>query len=846
MALVSLPPLISALFDFIGNRFTKAINYYEVFKNKIAIKYQGFKAKHPLYSRIADTLSKGINFVFQFLVSPKVWRSMILILASTGFALSTMGVGPIIVFSLTLVGFFATVYSEVNQKINILKLQREEKALKNLVIQKQRAVNLAKDIGILSPELAEKLGFKTLSQRKTGYVKVPENTKELRRISASLLNIRDLKTELASTDRQKERERYKALHDKIIEAKKVAQQKNELGYTTVGKAAMKAAAYGFVSAVTSLGVLAFATSPYTIALGASSVMSNYIGSGMTIYSESNLKQALKNAVSVFRLRPDIPEYKSVNDIEEQSRLAKLERKVLIKLENDKRYKDIVRLIRDEGGSQDLYNEAAKIKEKVERDILIQSILIKQDQRLLMIDKEIESKVNRLKYIKIREIYKDHKERKILQNQAAKLVLKTKLVLALGDNKMNRSDTMDILKVIYGIEDYRDLKEFYTNPLVAKHKDQISKIFEHLQTRQEIALKTHEVIELSARTKAKTIIMSSQVSHSEKTYAQVRDEVVASEFSNFDTNRSITSYGLLSKYSSQDHTSYGKMFLSSLRRIFDFTKPTISITSNPHDLLLDSKLRDFATLSAEDEKVKESYKERVSAVPNIIREAINLDTTMKSVVPILTLLAIDSGHVTSADNKMTEILKVLISPQTSFKGSQVISGDTLSPAINNPSDNSGIFHVTYYLLFARMGQLFGALISYAVNAYRDWKEGKKDFIKHDKSKRIALSSTAIKLSSSIEIPILGYDTVEVHQDDVAVERGEQIPAKPKPISLPVVKHKLRNPDQIATKKKSPRATETSALSSPSIKDKPPRNVKSRYKDRRPRKVDTNVPARFRQG
>ena len=152
-------------------------------------------------------------------------------------------------------------------------------------------------------------------------------------------------------------------------------------------------------------------------------------------------------------------------------------------------------------------------------------------------------------------------------------------------------------------------------------------------------------------------------------------------------------------------------------------------------MFDTKVSEFAVFDSERKTFMEerkTYNERVGRVPNLIKEAVNIDSPMRSLVPILTILAIDPTNVMDANDKIEKIFHTFLFPQSSPLGSQVISDDPLPATINNPSDSSGILNVTYYLLFARIGQFLGALVSYLINSIRDWREGKKQEVVYDKS------------------------------------------------------------------------------------------------------------------
>ena len=736
MAIVSIPVVFSGIFGFVGGFFDKTTNYFDLLTSKVSIKYKKFRTNHPAYAKFADRANIVLGGLFDLLASPRVWRPIIIVLAFTGFALSTMGTGPIVVFALTLFGLAASVHSEAKQKVNIMKLQREEKALRALVKHKQRAITVAEKLGIVNGALAKKLGFKSLNQREKGYKAVPQDDKELSAMPASLLNIKELRAAMLQANREQNVDRYKLLADKVREAGKIAQQKNELGYTTVSRAGIKAAAGGFIGAITSLGVLATVSSPFTLALGISSVLSNYVGSGITRYTDSNLKQALKNAVSVYRLRPDIPEYQDVEEIEKQAQSAKLERKVIRELERNAEYVDVIKGITSgPHPHKTLIDRAVEIKNETEAIILRRSEASRISKELKRFDKLFNSKVSNLKHKKAQDIYThSHPGGQLdeIKIKARKLVIKTRLVSTLLSVKHDKSAILELVNQVDKLPDLTDLSSLYDCISPAETKTLVRQTLESVHTQQQIELRTFEMIALRAELEAQEVILNSTYRNSGQTFKETRDSIIQTEAEKLILPGDDVAK-LRNKYVSRDKQSYNQMYMKGLRSLFDFSKPNIAVNNNPHDILLDTTISEFAVFgddrkSLESERV--TYRKRVEAVPNIIREAINLDSTMRSLVPVLTILAFDPANILEADNKLNGILRTFIFPQSSPLGSQVISDDRLPATINNPSDNSGIFNVTYYLLFARIGQLIGGLISYAVNSFRDWREGKKHHVAYD--------------------------------------------------------------------------------------------------------------------
>lgn len=723
MAVVSLPTVLSDLTGFIGRFFNKFTNYFDLLAETLAIKYRKFRAKNPLYAKVADRVEVVLGVCYDFLVSPRAWRSILIVLSVIGFGLSTMGMVPLVVFGLTMLGIIATAHSEAKQKVNILKLQREERALRMLVKQKQRALGVAETLGIKNADLAKQLGFKSFAHRAREFKPLPKDNAELKSIPASLLHLADLKKAQLDAKSGQDTERYKILTAKIKEAKQIAQQKNELGYTTVSKAGMKAASSGFIGAVTSLGVLSYMTSPYTLALGISSVLGNYVGSGVTGYTDSNLKQGLKNAVLVYRTRPDIPEYHTLAEIEHKAREAKLERKVIEALARNHDYCELIKP--GMKMSDDQIAEARAIKLATEQVILKKSQASLESKELKKLDKLIEGKVKYLKYIKAKELYSDRSdesEYKNIELKATKLVIKIRLIKELLVQKCDKGLILQVMRRVDEIKTPQILQnpeEIYKNIEPAMIRKLIEGTLRSPHTKQQIELKTLEMINLSAQIKARETVMN-EFYRQGTTYQKAREQVI--EKAANEVKREVRE-----QYLNREKMSRSQMYFKALRSIFDFTSPNIVVGTNPHDILFDTSINEFAVFSDEKKVLKgqkEEYQQRVTEVQNIIDAAINLDSTMRSVVPILTILAVDPSHIVNADNKIEQLFHTLISPQSSPYGSQVVSDDHLPATINNPSDNSGIVNVTFYLLFARIGQFFGALLSYGVNSYRDWREGKK--------------------------------------------------------------------------------------------------------------------------
>ena len=103
MAIMSLPIIFSGLFGFVGGFFDKATNYFDLLVSKLSIKYKQFRTRHPTYSLFADRMARILGGIYDFLISPRVWRAVIIVLAFTGLALSTMGTAPLVIFALTLI-----------------------------------------------------------------------------------------------------------------------------------------------------------------------------------------------------------------------------------------------------------------------------------------------------------------------------------------------------------------------------------------------------------------------------------------------------------------------------------------------------------------------------------------------------------------------------------------------------------------------------------------------------------------------------------------------------------------------------------------------------------------------
>jgi hypothetical protein len=735
-AIISVPKILSGIFDFASQFFDKCTNYFDLLTTRISLSYKNFRIKHPSYAKFADRVNRICGIAYDFIVSPRAWRIILVTLSVVGFAVSSMGAVPLAIFALNIIGISATAHFESKQKVHIMKLKREEQALRSVVKQKQLSLRIAEKLGITNSALAEKLGFKTLSIRMQNFVPVPLDNAALQTTPASLLNLKDLKKAQREARVANDRTRQELLDAKITQAEQIAQQKNNLGYTTVSKAGLKAASSGFVGAVTSLGMLGFVSSPYTIALGVSSIFANYVGSGITRYTDSNLKQALKNAVSVYRLRPDVPPYETIEDIERKAREARLERKTLKHLENHVRYKSLIATIANNGleASAEAIVEARRIKSEIEATILTKAEVTRTNREIKAFDHKIQSKINALQYEKARAIYSDKehdRKRNYIKTNATKLIVKIRVTSALLDAKCDKHTLLEVLKHIDQMKEFDDLRTIYKDLVPDEYKAYVKAILKSPHTKQEIEAKTLQTIQAEAANTARAEILASE--HQDGlSYGQHREKLISEAATRLNRNNI---ENLRNKYLNRDYISNRKMYWSALRSIFDFTAPYVFIRGNPHDLLLDTSTSDFATFKEEKESLSDNlkeYRERIKAVPNIIREAVNLDSAMKSIFPILTILARDPAHIRRANHQFNQLIKTLTSPQSSRLGSQVISDDRLPATVNNPSDNNGILNVTFYLLFARIGQLCGSVISYGVNSYRDWRQGKSHSLSYDKT------------------------------------------------------------------------------------------------------------------
>lgn len=302
----------------VAKKITKVAGIFERLSNAVTkLKYKSPRTKAAL-----ELTKQAFNFIF----SPKVARIVGIGLAIFAFvAAASTPPGAIALLTASTVGFVAKVASEVNQKRNLRKVQAEEKALARLVKNKHKAIGHANIVN-LAPSLAKDIGLSSLTLPN-------EDQNKLSKLDRKKL-IADLKNpKLGLLPRAKMTEQLELLDKQVISSQKYTE-----GKSTRWNAAKKVFKSGGLKLIGDLSTMAaHASNPVGLTLAVGSSVVGFIGETNERHEISDQKQALKNSIELFRKRPDVPGYDSLEELQAQSRQAKLEAKALEKLVTNEKF-----------------------------------------------------------------------------------------------------------------------------------------------------------------------------------------------------------------------------------------------------------------------------------------------------------------------------------------------------------------------------------------------------------------------------------------------------------------------------------------------------------------------------
>jgi hypothetical protein len=363
---------------------------------------------------------RGFVKVFNLAFQSKISRVSSFIFAIIAFTNPFVGpVAAAALFGVSVFGFAVATISEVVQKRNLRKLQKEEDSLKTLTKYKAKSLKLAPGLELKS-DLAKRIGLESLA---TDGFKVSGNSKAEVRFLRSL-----------------------SIRNKNI-GKKLAVQKNEDGKTSDLKAAKKTLRQNLVQWGSSLATsIANAASPVMLTLSIVSTLWNFRSEKAQRHESSNLKQQLKNNIIEFRKKPTIPPYDDVEELQLFTRKTKLQYFALEKLKDNEVFKEAIRK-----GDILLLKQlvkTAKASAALEQDALEKSKTFKSFKN------KKKNEIEKLKYSKLRKDFKSLREGAIVLLQAEKM--KSEKVGA--DKVTEEINEKDIIKKVEDIATDQAAKE----------------------------------------------------------------------------------------------------------------------------------------------------------------------------------------------------------------------------------------------------------------------------------------------------------------------------------------------------------------------------------------------------
>ena len=285
------------IYNSIGNSHKK-IGRLERLSNRNTERRYQIQWYDKVYTAASTTLSR--------ITSGKTSRTLGVVVAGVGFALS-LAAPPVAIalVATSLVGYTASVASAVIQKRNLEKTKDEAVALKRVVKSKSKSLNIAHKLNI-SQKMCDDIGLSSLS--------LPDEASSKKKSKLS-------KEEL------------------LKKTTDISVQKNENGKTSYAKSAMKAVRS---SGIEWVGNIATATAnlanPILLSMTIASTVGSYLSETNERKEVSNQKQDLKNAIGHFRGRRDVAGYNNLNELQHQSRKAKLDCMALEKLEHNDEFK----------------------------------------------------------------------------------------------------------------------------------------------------------------------------------------------------------------------------------------------------------------------------------------------------------------------------------------------------------------------------------------------------------------------------------------------------------------------------------------------------------------------------
>ena len=747
--------IAGGLLGSVSKYFAKGVDYVNYYANKLAIRHTKFKIKHPFYAKFTNILSNTVGRVFDFMISSKTWKPLILVMASATFALSTFGASAIVIFGCSVVGILSGMHNDIKRRIKLHRVKDEEKALKKLLTEKQKSIKLCKS-GKLSIDaaLAKKLGFLSLIEKQNKITNFSKLTNaDIAKLAPSILYSSDIKLALKSCSKKSDPVRHKLLGQKLLECKNIARQNNELAYTSVTKAAYKALRSGFVETLASLGIVAHMTNPYSAALGTASAFANYIGSGVYRYTTSNIKQAYKNSIAACRgTRPDVPDYYSVEEIKALANVAKLDRKTIEKLSSNNDFVQLVKAIKEDDSDTNSLLAAQKMIEEAKKRILVKHYITHNDKEIIAWDKHISGDIKKEQDSIKKELKSNPVEMEKLTIDATREKVKEKLNEIIYSRDIENSVKIAILERVDKINKFDKIEDF-EELLQVKEFESLKLILGKIETKQEIELLALKMLEKKSQQLARLKTLNKKDSLHPVSKKEKRDNIIQKKIAKslaLDPNIE----HLLVKYKTDKPRSYWSRYFQSLKDSLNFRKQDNYPGEDPHELIFNPALQEFAVFDQESQTNRDRkahYEQQINSVPNAIKPAINLDLTVAQVLPLLSITAVAPANLTGSNNPGSELYNLIFMPANTIVGGSFLSRDNLPVAINHPATSSGINNVTHYLLFARIGQAIGSVISYGVNSYRDWRAGKKHYTPNNyilpQSSGAALENTSLSASQT---------------------------------------------------------------------------------------------------